>query len=88
MAAERNDYGSITGGVEVRPFPRKPITPFFRGEAGMLGESDFVGFVGGIGGGAAVRLSRRFGLRAGAMLSTHGGARGPVTAYSGLEFRW
>jgi hypothetical protein len=87
-SAERGGYGSMTGGVEVRPFPGKPITPFVRGEAGMLGESDFIGFVAGIGGGAAVRLNRRFGLRAGATLSTHGGARGPVTVYSGIEFRW
>ena len=84
----RNSYGTLSGGIEIRPFPRKIITPFVRGELGMLGESDFVGFLAGIGGGATVRLSRRFGIRAGATLNMHGGVRGPVTAYSGFEFRW
>ena len=44
--------------------------------------------VAGIGGGAVFRLNSRFGLRAGIALNVHGRAKGPVTSYGGLEYRW
>jgi hypothetical protein len=81
-------FTSLTTGLEIQPWRQRQVSPFLRGEIGFLGESDFAGIVGGIGGGVIVRLSRRFGLRAGGALNSHGVTKGPVTSYGGIEYRW
>jgi hypothetical protein len=81
-------FGSLTSGVEVHPWRTKRISPFVRGEAGFLAESDYRGWIVGGGGGTVLRLGSRLGLRFGAALNAHGGVRGPVTTYVGMEYRW
>jgi len=81
-------FTSLTSGLELRPWPDSRVSPFVRGEVGMLGEGDFVGVVAGIGGGLILRLGSRVGLRTGAALNFHGGEKGPVTFGGGLEYRW
>jgi hypothetical protein len=87
-SGSRGAVMSLTGGVEVQPWHAKRVSPFLRGELGILGESDYGGWIAGGGGGVVVRLTPRLGLRTGVALSSHGSVRGPVTAYSGFEFRW
>lgn len=87
-SGSRGPFTSLTFGVEVRPRPLALVSPFVRTEVGLLGESDYGGIVAGIGGGAVFRLNSRFGLRAGIALNVHGRAKGPVTSYGGLEYRW
>jgi hypothetical protein len=87
-SGSRGPFVSLTAGPEIQPWRSKRVSPFLRGELGILGESDYGGFIAGGGGGAVVRLTPRVGLRTGAALNAHGGVRGPLTAYSGLEFRW
>ena len=79
---------SPTSGLEIQPWHAKRISPFLRGELGVLGESDYGGWIVGGGGGVVVRLTPRMGLRSGVALNAHGGVRGPVSTYGGLEFRW
>lgn len=86
--ASGGEFGSLTSGFEIRPRPRARFSPFVRGEVGFLGESDFGGAVAGVGGGLILRLGSRIGLRVGLALNVHGGAKGPVTSYGGLEYRW
>jgi hypothetical protein len=87
-SGSRAAFMSLTGGVEAQPWHAKRVSPFLRGELGILGESDYGGWIVGCGGGAVVRLTPRVGLRTGVALNAHGGVRGPVTTYGGLEFRW
>jgi hypothetical protein len=81
-------YGSLTAGLEVLPFPRAIVSPFARGEVGVLGEPEYGGCVAGLGGGIAVRVNDRISFRAGATWNVHGGVRGPVVYYGGIEQRW
>ena len=90
-STSRPVFSSLTSGLEVRPWPLKRISPFVRGEFGLLAvESPEL--VGGVGGGIVLRLRSRLGLRVGAALNSHGidevFARGPVTSYAGFEYRW
>ena len=87
-SGSRAPFTSLTTGLEIRPLPQALVSPFIRGEVGVLGESDFVGVVAGAGGGGVIRLGSRFGLRTGASLNFHGGEKGPITFYGGLEYRW
>jgi len=83
----RGPFMTLTSGLEVQPWHAKRISPFVRGELGIVGESDYGGWTAGGGGGAVVRLSPRLGLRTGVAINAHGGVRGPVSAYVGFEFR-
>ena len=88
LSSGRPEFGSLTSGFEVRPWPLARFSPFVRGEVGFLGESDFGGAVAGSGGGLILRVGSRIGLRMGVALNVHGGEKGPVTSYGGLEYRW
>jgi hypothetical protein len=81
-------FMSLTSGLEIQPWRQKRLSPFLRGEAGLLGESDFTGVVVGVGGGLLLRISPRVRLRFGAALNSHGRTKGPVTSYGGVEYRW
>ncbi len=81
-------YASLTAGFEVLPLPRAVVSPFARGELGVLGEPEYGGYVAGLGGGIAARVNDRLSLRAGATWNVHGDVRGPVVYYGGLELRW
>jgi hypothetical protein len=91
LSGADEDYVSATAGFEALFVPNARVSPFVRVEAGLLAEPEFSGLVLGAGGGLAVRVSRRFALRAGATWSTHGngeGGGGPVHAGLALEYRW
>ena len=90
LAASGSDEGylSLAGGLEVLPLPKAPVSPFVRGEVGLLGEPEYGGYVAGLGGGLAIRLSDRLGLRGGATWNVHGDVEGPVVYYGGLQLRW
>src|SRR5262245_56920021 len=82
----RGPFITFTACSEIQPWHTKRISPFLRGEIGTAGESDYGGFIAGVGAGTVVRLAPRFGFRTGVAFNAHGGERGPLTAYSGLEF--
>ena len=83
-------FTTLTTGLELNLLPRAPVSPFVRGEVGLLGEWDleYGGTVTGAGGGLVLRLSPRLGLRGGASWNTHGGQSGPTMYYGGLQYRW
>ena len=87
-SGSRASFASLTSGLELQPWQASRISPFVRGEIGFLGESDYAGWIAGAGGGVVLRLRPRLGLRAGGALNAHGGVRGPVTSYGGMEYRW
>ena len=88
VSSSDEGYGHLTAALEVLPFPRAVVSPFARAEAGVLGEPEYQGYLVGLGGGLAVRLSDRLSLRGGATWGTHGDVEGPVVYYGGLELRW
>jgi hypothetical protein len=83
-------FTAVTAGLEVLPLPRAVLSPFVRGEVGLLVEWDgeYGGYVAGAGGGLALRLGERLGLRAGASWNVHGGQSSPTVYYGGLQYRW
>jgi hypothetical protein len=87
-SGSRGAFTSMTVGSELQPWHANRVSPFMRGELGILGESDYAGWIAGVGGGVVVRLTPRLGLRSGVAFNAHGGVRGPVTTYGGMEFRW
>src|SRR5262245_61886510 len=87
-SGSRASFASLTSGLELQPWQASRISPFVRGEIGFLGESDYAGWIAGAGAGVVLRLRPRLGLRAGGALNAHGGVRGPVTSYGGMEYRW
>ena len=88
LSSSDEGYGSLTAGFEVLPFPKPAVSPFVRGEVGVLGEPEYGGYVAGLGGGLAVRLSDRLSVRGGASWGLHGDVEGPVVYYGGIELRW
>ncbi len=88
LSGAAEDYGSVTAGFEVLPFPRAVASPFARVEAGLMWEPEYGGFIAGAGGGLSVRLDDRLSVRGGASWGVHGTVQGPTVYYGGLQLRW
>ena len=88
VSSSDETYRQLTVGLELLPFPRSVVSPFARAEAGLLSEPEYVSYVASVGAGLSVRLSDALSVRGGASLGTHGGVRGPVVYFGGLQLRW
>ena len=82
-------FVSATGGLELRAFARQPVSLYGRLEMGFLDDRLGGCFVGGWGGGLAVRVTDTLSARGGVLLCAHcSDGAGPTIVSVGLEYRF
>ena len=86
-SAADEGYRTVEVGAEVRPLAGARLTPVAGVGAGLLLEPEFTGEVIRATVAIDIVIAPRAGLRLGAQVGEHGGARGPTVFFGGLELR-